>query len=111
MPTTMRPPVHAGKNYKVRFSNDDTSTGVVIAIVGWVPNHQSSVPDPQQKAAAPAGSVEITGVVPSDVAARRMTIVIDLDAGERGNLEVFEDDVLHFREPVSQTTTFGMVVI
>jgi hypothetical protein len=111
MPTTMRPPVHAGKNYKVRFSNDVGSPGVVLAIVGWVPNHQSVVPDPQHKAAAPARSVEIIGVVPSDVAARRMTIVIDLDMGEHGSLEVFEDDVLHFAEPVAQTTTFGLVVI
>ena len=65
MPTTMRPPVHAGKNYKVRFSNEVASTGVVLALVCWVPNHQSVVPYPQQKTAAPGGSVELTGVVPS----------------------------------------------
>ncbi len=110
MPTTMHPPIRAGKSYKVAFASDLASTGAVLLVVGWVPRHQQPVPAPEMLSIAPGQRVEVTGIVPSSASVRRLMIVVDLDAGELGKLVVLEDEVPHVFEDISSTVIWGMAV-
>jgi hypothetical protein len=108
MSTENMKPVTEGTRYIVRFGN--TRSGVVLVLVSWVPNHESKVPDPQQKFAATGAVVEATGTVPPSDDARRMVVVADLDPGEEGDLELWADGKLLARRHISATTVWKMLV-
>jgi len=107
---TLTAPLHAGKNYTVRFKNDVGSIGTALVITGWVPKHQAAVPTPQHTIAAPGCTNEMKGTVPSSASVRRLTVVVSLDPGESGRLEVLEDGAEHTSEDVTETTTWDMPV-
>ena len=111
MATTMKPPVQGTKPYTVRFSNDVGSTGVAIVVVAWVPNQGAAVPDPTQESVAPGGTGDLSDDVPAAALVRRMTVVVELDAGETGQIEVLQGSRSVFSEAVTQPMTYGMVVL
>jgi hypothetical protein len=111
MAISLKRPVHGGARYTVRFTNHLGSGGVVLVLVGWVPNHGAAVPEPTQMVVPPNSTREMSDVVPPATDARRMTVVADLDQGESGTLELLEGDLAHSAEPIAETTTWKMVVI
>jgi len=107
----MKPPVQGGQPYTVRFANDIGGTGVAIVVVAWVPNHGADVPAPRQMSIARGGAAELSDLIPASALARRMTIVVELDAGETGQIEVLQGTQSVFSEAVTQPMTYGMVVL
>ena len=111
MSIDLQKPVHGGRTYEVRFANDVDSTGTALVMVGWVPNLASAVPASQTLSVAPAAKASVNGTVPASSAAHRMAIVVSLDKGEFGELELLENGVTHTVETITETTTWEMVVI
>jgi hypothetical protein len=105
MTTTVQDPITEGSSYVVRFRNNVASTGVVVVIVAWVPNHERLVPGPQQMTVAPSATAELTGTVPAASNARRMVVVASLDARESGRLTVLENDTDNSIDDLTETTT------
>jgi len=111
MSIDLKRPVHQGRTYEVRFANDVESTGAALVLIGWVPNHGHAVPNAQEASVAPGGSAALNGTVPSPSAAHRMAIVVSLDKGEFGELELLENGASHSTEIIHETTTWEMVVV
>ena len=111
MSIDLQKPVHGGRTYEVRFANDVDSTGTALVLIGFVPNLGSSVPAAQELTVAPAASASAKGTVPASSAAHRMAIVVSLDKGEFGELELLVNGKLHTVETITETTTWEMVVI
>lgn len=110
MGTTLLAPVHEGQKYSVKLTNTSMK-GAVLLVVGWVPKQAHVVPDSKTVSVAPAApTVEVTGIVPPFVDARRMTVVVSLEAGEAATLEVLEAGVSKRREDLAETTVWEMVV-
>lgn len=110
MATTLTAPIHAGKSFKVRFENDNASTGTVLVVAGWVPKHGKTKPNTRGIVVAPSGSGGFGGTVLPFKIVRRLSITVSLDSGESGLLEVLEDGDVHFRKVVKKTTTFEVPV-
>ncbi len=111
MSIDLQKPVHGDRTYEVRFANDVESTGTALVLVGWVPNSGSAVPAAQERWVAPAATASVKGTVPASSAAHRMAIIVSLDKGEFGELELLENGKTHTVETITETTTWEMVVI
>jgi hypothetical protein len=111
MATTVQDPIEEGTHYVVRFVNNVASTGSVLLIVAWVPNHERLVPAPQQTMIAPGASGELSGIAPLAENARRMLIVASLDPGESGRLTRLDNDVIRVIEDATETTTWHSLVV
>jgi len=103
--------VQGTKPYTVRFANDVGSTGVAIVVVAWLPNQAAKVPEPTQMSVAPGGAAELHAEIPAANKARRMTVVVELDPGESGKVEVLEGSRSVFSETIGDSATYGMVVV
>ena len=110
MGTTLTPPIHAGKSYSVRFTNDNGSTGVVLVTAGWVPKHGNTVPGTQSMSVAPSAESSLGGVVPALADVRRLSVTVSLEAGESGTLELLEDAASIKDDDISETTTWEVPV-
>jgi len=108
--TTVQDPITEKNSYVVRFRNNVSSTGVVLVVVAWVPNHERPVPAPQHMTVAPGATAELSGTVPAAQDARRMTIVASLDAGESGRLTLLEDGDPSAIDDLAETTTWQVLV-
>ncbi len=110
MATAVLAPVHEGQKYTVRLTNT-SDRDTVLLVIGWVPKHLHVVPDSKTVSVAAGGPpIEVTGIVPPFDDARRMTIVVSLDAGETAELELLENGELERRELLTETTVWSMVV-
>jgi len=110
MTTTVQDPITEASSYVVRFRNNVTSTGAVLVVVAWVPNHANAVPVPQQTMIAPGATGELSGIVPPAANARRMLIVASLDGGEGGRLTLLENGEARAIDDVTETTTWHLLV-
>lgn len=111
MATTLTAPIHANKPIEVNFTNDDTSTGVVLIKAGWVPKQGHPLPDIPSVVVAPNATDGFKTRVQPFEAARRLSITVSLDEGESGLLQVIVDSAPHTTRVVKETTTFEMLVI
>jgi hypothetical protein len=105
--------VDAGAKYAVRLTNT-SKKGTVMLVVGWVPKQAHIVPNSSTVSVAAASpTVERKGTVPDFDDARRLTVLVSMEAGETAKLDVLQDGdsiVDPGDQDIGETTIWEFVV-
>ncbi|MEO8182956.1 MAG: hypothetical protein ABI895_29340 [Deltaproteobacteria bacterium] len=107
-----KPPVAAGKSYRVQYDAALSSGGPTLVRVIWIPRHGRPVPEPEHVMVVPGASGSIEDKVPSASSCRWLEIWVDLPDGTgRGTLTLKVDDRDHSREDLDADTLWTSLVL